>query len=345
MKRLISLLLAIIISFSFVACTAKPSEEKNKTDVITITDMMDRKVEIPADTKNNTVGATYGVATPFFVTLGISDRVLACNFKNKAFIRKVDDVIINAPDIGNTELDAEALAALAPSIYICKGKAQDEDKIAAASKLGIPSIAIEAENPEEVLYCYEMLGKVFGVEERANEIITYIRGEMENIDKLAATIPEEKKVTALCMGSELGRVAGNDMLQTIMLKRVGAKTVVDDIAKDRWWVNIEEDIFNRNPDFLFVTSSNVLEYKIDKLKSEELWSDMKAIKNDKIFLIPAKMDSWDMPGPGFILAMYYMMHCMYPELVSSEDMQKKVDEYYTLLYGKTFTGDEIGYSF
>ena len=72
---------------------------------------------------------------------------------------------------------------------------------------------------------------------------------------------------------------------------------------------------------------------------------MKAIKNKKVFMIPAKMDSWDMPGPAFVLGTYYMMHCMYPELVSTETMQQKTDEFYELFYGKTFTGEDIGYEF
>lgn len=346
MKRLIALIMTLVMCFSFAACTKAPAQEEKKADTITIKDMMDREVEVPANTKENTVGATYGVATPFFTTLGISDRVLACNFKNKSFFRIVDKTIIGAEDIGNTELDAEALAALAPSIYICKGKPQDYDKIEAATKLGIPTLTISSEDPDEVMYCYEMLGKAFGVEERATEIVNYMKAELTNIDELAATIPEEERVTAMCMGSELGRVAGDDMLQTIMLKRVGAKTVVDDVAEDRWWVNVGvEDVFSRNPEYLFVTSSNVLDYKVAELYEDSSWSAMTAIKNHNVYVIPAKFDSWDMPGPGYILAMYFMMHCMYPDVIPTDMLQEKVDYFYEFLYGATITGEDIGYEF
>ncbi len=348
-NRVISLVIAFVMCFSMAACSGggDNSDESSppKADTITITDMMGREVDIPADTEANTVASTYGVVTPFLVTLQISDRVEAANFKNKSFIRKVDEVIVDTGNIGTTmNLDAEALAACAPDIYICK--ISDSEKIEVAEKLGIPAVTVSAEVPEEVIETYELLGKMFGAEERAKAITDYINKELAEIDKLAATIPEENKVTAMCMGSELGRVAGQDMLQTMMIERVGGKSVVEDILGDRYWVNVGvEDVFSRNPEYLFITSSNVLEYGIDDLYADEAWSGMKAIKNENVFQIPARIDSWDMPGPGFVLGMYYMMHCMYPDVVSDDLMQEKIDSYYTFLYGKTFTGDEIGYSF
>ncbi len=347
MKRIFALIFALLMCFSFVACgTTAQNDEESKQDTVTVVDMMKREVEIPANTKANTVGATYGVATPFLSTLGVSDRVLACTFKSKGFFRLVDEVIVNASNIGNNELDSESLAAIAPSIYICKGKPQDYDKIETATKLGIPVLTISSEDPDEVIYCYEMLGKAFGVEERANEIIEYYKAQLAEIDKLASTIPEDKKVTALCMGSDLGRIAGDDMLQTTMLKRAGAKTIVDDVKGDKWWVNAGvEDVFSRDPEYLFITSSSVLSYKIDELYEDSAWTAMTAVKNHNIYQIPSKFDSWDMPGPGFVLAMYFMMHSMYPDVVSTEMMQEKTDEYYETLYGKALTGDEIGYSF
>ena len=348
-NRVISLILALVMCFSMAACgnggDASDDSKVPKEDIITITDMMGREVDIPADTKANTVASTYGVVTPFLVTLQISDRVEAANFKNKSFIRMVDEVIVETGNIGTTmSLDAEALAACTPDIYICK--ISDTDKIDVAEKLGIPAITISAEVPEEVMEAYTLLGKIFGVEERAKAITDYLNKELAEIDKLAATIPEDKKVTAMCMGSELGRIAGEDMLQTMMIERVGGKSVVDGVIGDRYWVDVGvEDVFSRDPEYLFITSSGVLEYGVDDLYADKAWSGMKAIKNDRVYKIPARIDSWDMPGPGFVLGMYYMMHCMYPDVMTAEMMQEKVDSYYTFLYGKTFTGDEIGYSF
>lgn len=349
--RIIALTISICMMLSLAACTGEKDGTKEggeKTaemkDSIIITDMAGREVAIPKDTKTSTVATTYGVITPFFVTLKMSDRVDATTIKNKGFMRKVDSVIIETGDIGNLEIDAEALATYNPSILMCR--TSESEKIAVGERLNIPTVAVYIESAEEVMEAYELLGKMFGVEERAKAIIDYINSELDEIDKLAATIPEEKKVTALCMGSELGMIAGENMLQTMMIERVGGKTDVTEVAEDNMWVTVGvESVFEKNPDFLFISSSNPLDYSIDELYETDSWSGMKAVQNKNVYQIPAKMDSWDMPGPGFVLAMYYMMHCMYPDLVDGNMLQEKIDTYYSFLYGKTFTGEEIGYSF
>ena len=84
---------------------------------------------------------------------------------------------------------------------------------------------------------------------------------------------------------------------------------------------------------------------MDDFYKDSAWAAMTAVKNKHIYKMPAKLDSWDMPGPGFILAMYYMMHQMYPDVCTTEMLQNEVDDYYEFFFGRTFTGDEIGYEF
>ena len=345
MKRFVALFLAILICFSFASCGKVESEKKdsNEANTISVTDMAGNEVAIPKDTKNNTVATTYGVVTPFFVTLKMSDRVLATTLKNKGFLRKVDETIINTGDIGNLTLDSEALAAYNPSILLCRKT--EAEKIAIGQKLGIPTLSVFIESPEEVIGIYTFLGQVFGCEERAEELVKYINDELKSIEELAAKIPEDQKVTAICMGSKLGEVAGENMLQTLMIEKAGGICEVKEIADDEMWVDIGvEKVFSYNPDFIFVSSSNPLDYKVAKLYEDSSWSGMTAVKKNNVCLIPAKIDSWDMPGPAFVLGIYYMMHCMYPDVLTSEMLQVEIDNFYKTFYGMTFDGETLGYS-
>ena len=243
LNRVVALLLALLMCLSVAACAGgkegSDNKQKQNIETITVTDMLGRKVDVPKDTKSTTVASTYGVVVPFLVTLHVGDRAKAVNFKNKKFYRLVNDPIINSGTIGTrVSVDSEALAKVDPDVYICR--TTDKADIDLCARLGIPSIAITAELPEEVFEAYELLGKLLGCEERAKEVTDYLKNEerakevtdylkneLKDIDALAKTIPEEDKVTALCMGSLLSRVASEDMLQTMLLKRVGAITVVD----------------------------------------------------------------------------------------------------------------------
>jgi len=330
---------------SLSACGQKnETEKKPSTDTITVTDMAGCEVQVPADTRNNTVATTYGVITPFYVTLKMSDRVLATTIKNKGFMRKVDDAIVNTGDIGNLTIDGEALASYDPDVLMIR--VSNVDKKQVGESLGIPTVMVYIETADQVIEAYELIGTIFGCEDRANELITWIKSELENIKSLASAIPESEKKTAICMGSRLGQIAGANMLQIMMIETAGGKSEITEISDDLMWADVGvETVFAKNPDVIFVSSSYPSEYTIDGLYADSAWSGMTAIKNEDVYFIPAKMDSWDMPGPAFVLGTYFMMHSMYPELVSSEMMQEKTDEYYELFYGKTFDGSEIGYDF
>ena len=127
-------------------------------------------------------------------------------------------------------------------------------------------------------------------------IISFYGGGPVGLDTLAATIPEEDKVTALCMGSLLSRVASEDMLQTMLLKRVGAKTVVDGIngEQDRYWADCGiEKIFELDPDYIFVVTQG------DEEKARQLyqnayldqpaWNGLQAVRNDRVYLLPKEL--------------------------------------------------------
>ena len=161
-----------------VPCKNKfsPDHAKAVTGILTqgaaadsVTDMLGQTVALPENAGKTTVASTYGVVTPFLVTLGAGDRALAVNFKNKQFYRLLGDPILNAANIGTrVALDSEALATVDPDLFICR--TTDTGEMTITKKLGIPTLAITVETPEEVLSAYELLGRTLGCEQRAKEI-------------------------------------------------------------------------------------------------------------------------------------------------------------------------------
>jgi ABC-type Fe3+-hydroxamate transport system substrate-binding protein len=98
-----------------------------------------------------------------------------------------------------------------------------------------------------------------------------------------------------------------------------------------------------NPDVIFLTSSTVLEYDENQLKTDPVWSKMKAVSSGKVYRIPAKIDSWDLPGIAPIIGTFFMLHSMYPDHFSEQELQKEIDDYYTFMFGRTFTREYLGY--
>ena len=327
MKKILSLLLIISI---LVSCTSTNVQKEYKGEII---DGAKRNVKIPLNNNETTIASVYAVSVPFIVALDLTDRVVAINAKS-SFWYKADENLNNAGTVGRGTVDLEKLATYNPGVFI--HRSNDPETIEAVERLGIDVICITVENIDDVKNTLTMLGTYFDKEQKAKEVNDWIDTKIVYIEEIVKSIPDSEKKTVLFLGGELGRVAGNDMLQTWMIEKAGGIPVIDE-GKDHDWINISvEKVFAYNPDVIFCTSSTSLSYKIEELIADPTWSAMKAIKNKNIFIVPTANDSWDMPGISCVLGIMFMLHKMYPEYLPIDKFQAEVDEYYNFMFGRTF---------
>jgi len=347
-KKTISILLILLLVFSITGCT-KSNKDMKQVDIEGyVTDASGVQHKIP-DKEIITIASAYAVAVPFIVALNLSDNVVAINYKSIFWADNVDS-LAKAGSIGRGVLDLELTAKFSPDVII--HRANDPKTVEAVKeKLDIPVIAIAAETVDEVYSTLDLIGRYCHAEHRAQEVKDWMIGKFSMIEELVSSIPDDEKLTALVFGGQIGIVAGGDMLQSWMLEHAGAiclaKEVTSNIDGDKAsaWANIgTEAIFDMNPDVIFCTSSTVLGYTTDQLMSDSSWSSMQAVKDERIYQIPAKIDSWDLPGISSVIGTMWMLHTMYPNLMSSEQLQAEIDEYYMFMFSKTFEQDYLGYS-
>lgn len=339
-RIVVSVLIALLIALTVTSCTAKTATD-NKVNENTIIDGADRELVLPEEPDKATAASVYAVSVPFFVALDITDRVVAVNTKSK-FWKDADESLAKAGSIGRGIVDMEKLALYKPTVLV--HRSNDLKTIESVSQLGIDTLCITVEDVDDIKYTLEIMGKYFGREERAKEVCDYLDSKFKKIDEIVSKIPQDERVTALMMGGELGRIAGGDMLQSWMIEKAGGISSAKGTSNNRSWQNIGvETIFEWNPDILFCTSSTSLDYKVEDLYKDSAWSAVNAVKNKKVFRVPAKIDSWDMPGISCSLATMYMLHSMYPEYLTTQELQQEIDEYYTFMFSKTFDNEYLGY--
>jgi len=318
--------------FGLCSCTNQKEDEKKGTNG-QIFDALGRAIDIPENPEDATVASVYAVAAPFYVALGITDRVLAVNVKSN-FWKEADAGLASAGSVGRGVVDLEKLAVYNPTTFI--HRSNDMDTVEAVEKLGIDVITITVENMDDIKYTLEILGKYFGAEERATEMIAWIEKEFVYIQSIVDTIPESERKTAVLLGGGRGRIAGNDMLQSWMIEQAGGICVAD-TGKEHDWVDIgEEKLLEYNPDVIFCTSSTSRMYTTEELLTDGTWSAMTAVKNEDIYIIPTAYDSWDMPGISCVLGTLYMLREMYPDYFSVDDFEDEVDSYYRFMFGRSF---------
>ena len=341
-KKLICLLLALCTLLALPGCGSKPADElpagPNAHQVL---DGAGRIVELPDDPASATIASVYAVSVPFLVALGLSDRTVAVNPKSKFWTNA--DEALSKSSVGRGTVDLEKLAEYAPTALI--HRSNDPETVAAVENLGVDVVCITVEDMEDIEATLTMLGKYFGAEDRAEEVIGWLRGKFDKVAGIVETIPASERKTALLMGGELGRVAGDDMLQSWMLAQAGGIPVADEGA-DHNWINVGvETVFRWNPEYIFCTSSTGLDYDENDMLSDPAWNAVKAVQAGNVCTVPAKLDSWDIPGLSCCLGTMYMLYTMYPDYFSAEEFQAEIDDYYSFMFGgKTFSADELGYS-
>jgi len=340
MKKAVSLFLALALAISLYGCTPERGNASINSGK-TVTDGSGAELTIPENYAEATIASVYAVSVPFIVALGLSDRVKAINVKSK-FWTDNDDAFSKASSVGRGVVDLEGLAKIAPDVLI--HRANDPKTVEAVSNLGIDVLCIKAEDLDDIKYTLTMMGEYFGVSGRADEVCEWMDTKFAYIESIVAFIPEGKRVTALVMGGELGRIAGGDMLQSWMIEKAGGICVAENIEADHNWTNVGvETIFEWNPEYLFCTGSTGLEYSVEGLYEDSAWSSLNAIKNSHVYRIPSTYDAWDMPGISCVIGTMYMLWRMYPDYFTADDLQKQINDYYTFMFGKTFEADYLGY--
>jgi len=340
MKRFLCLLLALLTLTSLCACGAAPAETPAGPGENQVVDGAGRILDLPEDPANATMASVYAVSVPFIVALGLSERTVAVNPKTKFWTQA--DEALSTESVGRGVVDLEKLAKYNPTALI--HRSNDPETVEAVENLGVNVICITVEDMTDIEATLTLLGRYFGAEERADEVIAWMQGKFDRVAEIVSTIPEEERVTALLMGGELGRVAGCDMLQTWMIEQAGGIPVAD-VGEDHNWFNAGvETVFEWNPEYIFCTGSTGLDYDISDMESDPAWSAVEAVKQGNIYQMPAKIDAWDLPGLSCAIGTMYMLHTMYPDYFSAEELQSEIDEYYTFMFGRTFDADELGYS-
>jgi len=348
LKKLISIFMIIcLLTVSICGCGSRQERPESsepagtvieETDeTITVVDQAGRVVTVPKE--YDSIALCYRVVIRFLLSLDQGDKITGIG-KSEDFLEVLEPGLKDCVDVGKGVADIEALAQLEPDLFF--HKSHDTETLEAVEALGIPSVGIDVETPEAMIVALDLLGKVCGQEEKAQQLIDYYDEKLASSEKKTSSI--DKKKTAVIMGSSLGKVADSSMLQGEMIERAGGINAAAEIdASELWPTAGTEQIFAWDPEYIFITGSESAAYTAEDILGDPAWSELTAVKNKHVYVMPAAVDSWEFPGVVSTLGIDYMMHIMYPELMPDKELEESVDAFYQLSYGRTFDRSYLGY--
>ena len=364
-KRIVSLLLALAMLLSLCACgqTAGPEEvtDTQSADPVTVTDMIGRQVDVTPGEYTRVVCIGAGALRQYSY---IGDMSLLCGVEDidnttleerpkmfdavaRPYVLAYGDVFSTLPSCGvggpmAQAAEAEKILACNPDIVISEFEDVEKED-ALQEQLGVPVITLKA-GPKGVFDdafsgSMELLGKVFGQEEKAAALVKFVQDEAAEITARTADIPEDSKPSVYVCG--LGNWGTTNHLMTaenyVSFQIAGVKNVLTDTGT-QGIQPIEEEKFVELGDSMDIMIMDAAAVKnIAPLYQEDptMFDTCKAWQDGEVYLEMA----YNAYYTNFEIALintWFIAKTVYPEQFKDIDLTAKTNE-----VTKAFLGQEL----
>jgi iron complex transport system substrate-binding protein len=332
MKKFISLLLACVLMLSIMtACSNQNTSKENKDSnqpAQSNTDEADSSVypmtfdnygrEVTVTKKPEKVLTLGPNCTELFAALGLEDYVVGRSLINhsRGPLEEYADAVSNIPELNYASATREAiLTSGADFIYALDWEIGEEGcNIEEVAGYGMTVYVNSATTLEEQYQEILDLGKIFGVEEKAE---AYVADQKTRIEAVQEKLKGQEPVDVLVYDS------GNDGVftcsginfESLLVGLAGGKNLFADLTEKQWITVSYEEVLARNPDVILIHDydSPSVEEKIAEIKANPTLSELDCVKNERFAIISLESV---LPGNRMAYSVENMAKDFYPDIFS-----------------------------
>ena len=148
------------------------------------------------------------------------------------------------------------------------------------------------------------LGKIFGVESRAEALVESYKSELESFKAKLMNIDEGLRVFVYDSGEDAPFTAGRYAMPTALIEAAGGKNIMDDFNKS-WGTVTWEEVVDRDPQVVVIINYGdvTAEQKRDYMMSNPAFKNISAVKNNRFVTLEYVEAT---PGPRNIQAIKHL---------------------------------------
>mgnify|MGYP000070029768 CR=1 FL=1 len=154
------------------------------------------------------------------------------------------------------------------------------------------------------------LGRIFGVEDRAEALVSGYKSGLAKIQERIGTVKEPVRVFVYDSGNEKPFTSGRFGIPTAMIEAAGGINIMDDVEKS--WTEVSwEPVIDRNPQVIVIVDYGdvTAQQKIAFMKENPAFKNLDAVKADR-FVVLAYVEAT--PGPRNVAAIERLADAFYP---------------------------------
>ena len=353
MKKIISFVLTVLICVGLLAgCGSDDTDAQNSR---IITDGAGRQVEVP-ETVESIVCVGVG-ALRYTCYMGAADLVVGV--EDHEVTRGIDrlynyvnhEKFQDLPITGTNGVPyAEEIIAAAPQVIVMS-KSANADANDLQAQTGTPVVVIPGSDTTLDHNAYEtirILGELYGMGERAEELTTYLKGVQEDLDSRTKNIPDSDKPSVYVAGVSFrgvhgfeGTEAGYGPFELIRANNL-ANTTGQSGAFD---IDLEQ-VLSWDPDIIFLDFNGMDLINEDYAGNPDYYHALTAVREGKVYS-QISFRSYASNLDTALADAYYAACILYPEQFADVDPVSKAGEIFEMLLGANPYADlkEAGYEF
>jgi len=236
--------------------------------------------------------------------LGLGDRLVGvseyCEYPPEAREK---------PQVGGPATpNLERLVALKPDLVLA-ARIVPLEVLRQLDEMGLPNLAFDPRTLSDVLAHLRLIGRVAGIPQRAEALVTRLEQRVEAIVSHTQALPQAARPTVLLVfWSEPLMGYGPGSFGDDLICLAGGRNLLAD-AKQPYPVVNWELVVERNPEVILLAQPT----GTSSLESQPGWSQLRAVRTGRVHSFPDP-NVVLVPGPRLVDALEQMAHWLHPNL-------------------------------
>ncbi|AEF85396.1 iron(III) dicitrate transport ATP-binding protein FecE [Treponema primitia ZAS-2] len=345
MKKFFVPMITVLFLFSSVSVFSSPRKDTAQpASGSTITDLAGRQLTLK--TPVNKVVALAGPSYEKVFLLGQASRLVGAHFYmvDRPWVIATNPGIAKVTPVRSpAEPNVEALLALGTDCVLFWDYA---DALKNLENAGLPTVVVQQsvgnpQNTDEFIAYQKREVQVFAdvlgpeAQAKAKTWFDYFDQKVAYVQGRITSIPASQRKTAIYAYGEEGLgVFSQYSYVSYWLQLAGGRNIADETGMEMDTEVTMEQVIAWDPDLIFMGRMD----SADPVLHGTTWAQLKAVKNNDVYICPDGVMYWDYSSEG-VLLMLFLAQKMYPDLFTELDMVAETQGYYQKFYSYSLSAE------
>lgn len=343
MKKSILMLMATTLIGTLVCCGNNESDGNNNSigETVVITDSVGVEVEVPKNCDE--IICVWPSGTQLLVALGMGDLLVGVSDDSKSQSWAVEMYPrLNEITSCSNEQSAESIIGMNADVVLTT----EPDVAADWRSKGIPAVTFSYYSVDKMKETIRTLSKFIPDDyaKKCTAYIDYLEGNIKGVETaLSGKIDVKEKLYYIHGNNNKGlyKTAGGGTMNEEWANAAFVDFATSKLLSSSETVVDAEAILAENPTVI-VVGGKYQHRLVAELKNAKEWSDVSAVKENRIYTVPYGISPFDRFGAEFAMMIPWVATTVYPDLFKY-DVHEEIKSFYSKFTGCELSDNKVDY--